>query len=406
MKFIEMKRSTKNTTYLLSILSLGLIMVNCKPNAKKDKEQIVEVSNALDFSRNEVVAIEKKDLADFLEGKSEKNIRIKKQGSDKALRIQWIDYDQDGNSDELLFQAQVGANATEKFVVVNDSTLQIPQSEVKTFSRFVPERIDDYTWENDKVAFRMYGPAAKQAALDGVPGGVISGGLDLWLKRTPKSIINKWYKGNTEQEGYYHTDTGEGYDPYHVGSSLGAGGIAVWENDSIHGSENYIKHNRIAKGPLRTVFELSYAPWSKYNIQETKRISLDLGSNFSKIENNLSSKKQVPDYVIGITLHDKKGETETNDDQGWFMHWETIDGSHIGEGIVVDPSTVDSSFVHKTDVKDKSHLLVEVKPTDKLTFYAGFAWERSGQIKTKEDWEAMLKKQVKIVNDPLKVSLK
>ena len=36
--------------------------------------------------------------------------------------------------------------------------------EPKTFCRFVPERSDDFAWENDKIAFRAYGPALSASA--------------------------------------------------------------------------------------------------------------------------------------------------------------------------------------------------------------------------------------------------
>lgn len=382
---------------------LILLTVSCKSNVKYINTQIIEVKNDLDFARVEVVAIDVQDIEGFLKDKSEKNIHIKKSGSEDILRTQWIDYDQNGVADELLFQVEMAANTSETFVIIIDSTVKVSESNIKTYSRFVPERIDDYTWENDKVAFRTYGPAAKQAALDGVPGGVISSGMDIWLKRTDESIIDKWYKKNTEEGGYYHIDHGEGYDPYHVGGSRGTGGIGIWENDSLYVSENFIDHKTIAEGPLRTVFELSYAPWSKYKIKETKRISLDLGSNFSKFESNFSSEKEVPNYVIGITLHENEGEIGMKGDQGWFLHWEIIDDSHVGEGIVVDPSSIDSSFARESKVRDQSNLLIKVGPTDKLIYYAGFAWEKSGQINSKEDWEYMLIKQAKILEQPLKV---
>ena len=31
-----------------------------------------------------------------------------------------------------------------------------------TYARFVPEREDDFAWENDLVAFRAYGPAMRR----------------------------------------------------------------------------------------------------------------------------------------------------------------------------------------------------------------------------------------------------
>ncbi|MCJ8295019.1 MAG: DUF4861 domain-containing protein, partial [Colwellia sp.] len=49
-----------------------------------------------------------------------------------------------------------------------------PANEVKAYAKFVPEREDDFAWENDLVAFRMYGPASKSI------GTVI--GVDCWIK--------------------------------------------------------------------------------------------------------------------------------------------------------------------------------------------------------------------------------
>ncbi len=42
-------------------------------------------------------------------------------------------------------------------------------------ARFVPERMDDFAFENDKVAFRVYGPALKNSQENN--------GTDCWLKR-------------------------------------------------------------------------------------------------------------------------------------------------------------------------------------------------------------------------------
>ena len=55
----------------------------------------------------------------------------------------------------------------------------------RTFARYVPERIDDFAWENDKIAFRAYGPKARK--------GAENSGIDCWLKRVEYPIIDKWY---------------------------------------------------------------------------------------------------------------------------------------------------------------------------------------------------------------------
>ncbi|NLY24908.1 MAG: DUF4861 domain-containing protein, partial [Bacteroidales bacterium] len=45
------------------------------------------------------------------------------------------------------------------------------------YGRMVPERKDDFTWENNRTAFRVYGPALKAT-------GEISNGIDFWAKST------------------------------------------------------------------------------------------------------------------------------------------------------------------------------------------------------------------------------
>ena len=194
--------------------------------------------------------------------------------------------------------------------------------------------------------------------------------------------------------------------PYHVGGSRGTGGLGVWAKDSLYVSENYVTHKTLTDGPLRTVFELSYNPWSPYEVKETKRISLDLGSNFSKFDVSLNAKDAVPNYAIGITLHKNKGTTDMEEKEGWFAHWETIDSTHVGEGIVLDPSAVESALVRKSEATDQSNLLVLAKPTDELTYYAGFAWDKSGQISDKADWLAMLQQQAERLKSPLKVDMR
>src|SRR5690606_13476515 len=100
----------------------------------------------------------------------------------------------------------------------------------------------------------------------------------------------------------------------------------------------YVSYNTIAAGPLRTVFELKYEPWSDYGVEETKKVTLDLGSNFSKFDISLYATKDIPNYAVGITLHKNEGEHKINTEEGWFRYWETIDSTKVGEGIVMAPT--------------------------------------------------------------------
>lgn len=388
-------------SFLGIICAIGCIGVN-----SLHAQTSIQVRNSLEFARNEVVAIPVSQLKSFLNKNKETDLRIK-DSKGKSLTIQWIDYNGDGKNDELLFQVNIPGKSSENFTLVADGKTQIPESKLMTYSRLVPERADDYTWENDKIAFRVYGPKGQKEALEGVKGSTLSSGVDIWLKRTDQPIINKWYKGYLTDPMYYHKDTrGEGYDPYQVGDSRGTGGIGIWKDEKLQVSQNFVTSKTIATGPLRTVFELTYNPWSEFGVKETKRISLDLGSNFSKFESNFETEKQVPNYTVGITLHKNEGEAKLNDKNGYYLHWEKIDDAFVGEGIVVDPKIVEKSIAFKSYIPDQSNLLVVTKPQQKLIYYAGFAWQKSGQINTQKDWENILQKQSQIIANPLQVKIK
>lgn len=375
-------------------------------NAQNKSAKIL-VKNNLDFSRKEIVSVSGKQLSDLIKRKQEKELRIKKEGTQQYVVLQWIDYNQDGIADELLFQAEVAAKAKVNYQVVFDGTIPLTESPITTYSRFVPERTDDYAWENDKVAFRTYGPDAQKRVEENRPEGTLTSGIDLWLKRTNKPIINKWYAENAKKPGYYHIDHGEGYDPYQVGPSRGTGGSGIWEDNKLAVSKNFVSYKTIAVGPLRTVFELTYAPWSSYQLKDTKRISLDLGSNFSKFEISIEANKPIPNYATGISLHENKGEVKINKKEGWFRHAEKIDGIFLGEGIVLNPKLVNDAFSNVSKLKDQSDLLVITHPKEnKLVYYAGFAWQKSGQVNNEADWDTLLQKQARIIANPLKVTIK
>ncbi|MEL1242315.1 DUF4861 family protein [Flavobacterium flavipallidum] len=373
----------------------------------QNKTAKITVKNNLDFARKEVVSIKGKSLFNIVLGKKTADLRIKNEGTAAYVVLQWADNNQDGKLDELLFLADVPAKGKTKYTIVFDKSIPLPESAVTAYSRFVPERTDDYAWENDKVAFRTYGPDAQERVEKKLPEGTLTSGIDLWLKRTDKPIINKWYAENTKSPGYYHIDHGEGYDPYQVGLSRGTGGIGIWEANSLSVSQNFVGYKTITAGPLRTVFELYYAPWTYYEVNETKRISLDIGSNFSKFEILYKSNRPLPNLATGIALHDNKGEVKINKKEGWFRYAEKMDGVFLGEGIVTNPKIVADAFTDVPETKGGSNLLVVTHPKDnKLVYYAGFAWQKSGQVEDAVDWDTLLQKQAKLLANPLKLTIK
>lgn len=397
--------SKRKITWASSLLATTLLAA-CQQH---ESATTVTVKNHLNMPRtSETVSVPVREIAALVQEYGAENIFVRDGATDSVLVSQALDSDADGTVDEILFQVAIAANAENTYTVTGaaDAANQRPQSEITTYSRFVPERTDDYTWENDRVAFRTYGPVAQQLVEQGKPGGTLTSGIDAWLKRVPYPIINKWYEGYKQNGNFYHIDRGEGYDPYHVGKSRGIGGIGVLENDSLYVSKNFTGYKTIAEGPVRTVFELTYAPWqaNARTITETKRISLDLGSNLSRFEEHLQSDGPVPNYTVGISLHEKKGEVEANPKQGWFRYWEPMDSAMLGTGIVLAPADVQTYKDHRVDGQDQSHLYVLTKPKDgKLTYYAGFGWSKSGHFSTKEEWDQYLADFARRLASPLEV---
>lgn len=389
------------------LLTLSAVLLSCQQQRADTDTISFTVKNELDLNRRETVSIPAEKLHELMDKYGAEKLLVRDVATDSLLVTQALDADGDGTIDELLFQTAIPVKATKEFLVEgaeNGAAIRL-DSRLTTYSRFVPERTDDYTWENDRVAFRTYGPEAQRLVEEGEPGGTLSSGIDAWLKRVDYPIIDKWYKNHQEQPGAYHIDSGEGYDPYHVGASRGIGGIGVWENDSIYVSGNFQGYKTIATGPIRTVFELTYAPWQANGrtIQETKRISLDLGSNLSRFDVTLTSDQPLPNAAVGLTLHDKKGEVKTDAGQGWFRYWEPMDDSELGEGLVMDPEMVKEVKDRRTETPDQSHILVLTDASDKFTYYAGFGWKKSGHFASSEEWDQYLANYARRIKSPLVV---
>lgn len=342
------------------------------------------------------------------------NLRVRDEAGTELVS-QLIDNNADGQPEELLFQTDMPAKASKKFTLVGVAAgTAAPASAHTTFSRFVPERTDDYAWENDRVAFRTYGPVAEQLAVAKDPNGTLTSGMDCWLKRVDYPIIDKWYGRHVHEKPFaYHTDTGEGYDPYHVGGSRGTGGTGVLDKGKLYVSRNFTSYKTLATGPIRTVFELTYAPWDAggRQVTEKKTISLDLGSNLTRYEEHISADKPLPNCTIGLTLHAQdevvKGQVKADQKAGWFRYWEKIDDSYLGTAVVVAPRYIADFQDHRTPEKDQTQLYVVTKPQqDVMVFYAGFGWQKSGQFASAPAWDAYLAEFAQRLAAPLEVRWK
>lgn len=386
--------------FLKKIIQLSVIVIILSNCSQKDKTKTISVKNTLDLERTfETVELSK----DFLRVDDLTNIGIKDSDTKKLLVTQTIDYNGDGILDVILFQPQIGPNSEKVFEIVTIKEFERPKVDTLCYSRFVPERTDDYAWENDRVAFRVYGPDAQRRFENNLEEGTLSSGVDAWLKRVDYPIINKWYKKYTTKTGTYHEDTGEGLDNFHVGASRGVGGIAVKVDTTFFYSKNYIRWRTITSGPIRTSFYLEFKDWDAAGkiIKESRVISLDLGNNLSKFEINIAGTDSIS---AGLTLHEREGKVTGNLENAWVSYWQPIDDSEIGTAIVASKDDFMNYETYETNVKDLSNAYVNLKVSnDSVTYYAGFGWKKSGKFQSRQEWEDFLNDFAKRINNPLEV---
>ena len=262
------------------------------------------------------------------------------------------------------------------------------ENNVMAYGRFVPERRDDFAWENDKVAFRVYGPAA--------PLKGHSSGVDAWFKRVDYSIINKWYTNHLNGISY-HVDHGEGYDPYHTGISRGVGASAVWIDGRPYSAHSYKSYTINKNSGSEVSFTLEYEWRTPLGIvKEMKTISLPLGVQLFNVDSvfTLDGKPAVLPIAIGVATHDEKATVAFNQSTGRISVWETIDNQGVGTGAILSASLVSKIEHIPSPIKDESHIWMFTSTNAKgeLSYKAGFAWEKAGDIRTNKQWQTYLDK--------------
>ncbi len=226
-----MNKITRLTTILVA-LTLLFTESHAAADTTKDhpKEVLVTLANtSLEIMRYKTVEVDWQELVKEAPFLTPENVVVLDNDLRAPVVCQTIDYDMDGTTDSLLFQHHFLPQSSHSFLVVAKGVaLTRPRYQSPVYARFVPERIDDFAWENDRVAFRVYGPACREV--------LVSSGIDVWAKRVRYPIIDKWYSRDADS---YHKDSGEGLDFFTVGKSLGCGGSAVYEDGQLHPAGHY-----------------------------------------------------------------------------------------------------------------------------------------------------------------------
>jgi hypothetical protein len=256
----------------------------------------------------------------------------------------------------------------------------------------VPERLDDFAWENDRTAHRVYGPAIMRDPKE----MLVSAGVDVWSKRTRALVLDKWYAS-----GDYHTDRGEGMDFYKVGKALGCGGLAVFNGGRLHPSSNFGKWTVLADGPLRAVFELSFDNWDAggRQVSELRRVSIDAGTNFSRVESRFTADGPL-DIGVGIAM--REGEGRYSQGKGWMSYWEPPHGNNGADGSAACAVLLDGRHIPH----EGQYLAVGKAQAGKpFVYHLGAGWSKSADFPAPEAWERYVKEAAQRLAEPVSVSV-
>jgi unsaturated rhamnogalacturonyl hydrolase len=432
------------------VFSAGSKTVNAKPAVK------ITVQNPSSFYRScETVEINVKDFFKAMESNSgftnemlswdlpyyfqHAGVPSVMDGlSSHILDSQLYSSDSNQPPDKLLFQVDLAPGETREFYILDASALAaVPPPIVKTFARYVPEREDDIAWENDRIAHRMYGPALETWQKE----PLTSSGYDVWVKRTRNLIVNRMYG----TMNFFETN-GPAQDDYRVGKLRGCGGLGIWQDGKLYVSKNWRTCKIITTGPIRSEFELTYDAWDVdgRKVSETKRISVDAGSNMSRVESTFSSDDKSP-LEIGVGLNERPGENifvtdgspeidswqnstakglvVQNQKEGWQTYWQPQDFAKgvIGTAFVlpsVEFFTNDFPNLPAAKTAVPTHTFKEGQPGIRdllgiapaeigkpFVYYIGAGWSESGDFPDAKSWTDYVRRFAERRDQPLEVTV-
>ena len=359
----------------------------------------LRVKNALDAVRaEETVEVTAAALSGRWRAEDLPQLAVTDPRSGRQLLAQAVDEDGNGAFDRLVFQADFAPGEAREFLLSRAALRKATREEYRVYGRFVRERHDDFAWENDRVAFRIYGEALESFEQE----PLTSSAIDAWSKRTRRLVLNDWYLVDD-----YHRDHGEGGDFYPAGRTRGCGGSGLMLDGVLAVSRNFRSSRVLASGPIRLVFEVGYPAWEKPDLRvtELRRVTLDAGSQLSRFESAYTMTGDGPiTWAAGI----RKPEgvvPRVDRERGIVRTWEQLtrygENGWLGCGVMVDPAAL-------VDVSEQggSQLVVMRTPRGRpASWWAGSGWDGSGDFKDAAAWDRYLDAFAARLRSPLEVEV-
>ena len=406
--------------------SFALLALLTACGSKQSADFTVTVSNDLDFDREELVEVPISDVAKKVQLIDEEQyIILDAEGNQVPYQITY--------DDKLLFQVNVKAGGEAVYTVAVGEPVE---AEPLVYGRHYPERVDDIAWENDRTAYRAYGPALQR-------NGERAFGYDAWVKRVSHLVVEQRYATELNEEVRnevrrlkkerkyaeadelfrsisYHVDHGDGLDCYKVGPTLGCGTAALMQGDAILYPYCWKEYEIMENGPLRFTVKLTYNPMvvGKDSVVETRIISLDKGSQLNKTIVTFDGLTKAAPVATGLVIHPENQAPESyaiETEKGYIAYADLTDNVNNDNGIIyvgaVMPKKVQeakAAMFSDKEAKDRGasgHVLAisNYKPETEYTYYWGSGWSKFG-FDSMEAWTNYLDRYAQSVRNPLKVA--
>ncbi len=345
----------------------------------------------------------------------------------------------DGDNNEIPYQITHDGRVLVFCTVRPESSISLsmiqgqPQDyELTCNGRIYPNRWDDLVWENDRCAWRFYGPGAHKNMKNNAYG------FDTFVKNTPHPIQDQLYHNeltsygvneqikksgsplnwNEVHRGYtYHRNHGAGMDAYTVGATLGAGAAALKAADgSLVYPLYYEKAEILDNGPLRFTVRMTM-PKRALNgdsIQETRLITQDCGSHFARVEITYEGLTKATPVCAGIVVHESAPKAYTlNQKEGFITYAEALDhpevmnGEHyIGVFIAPRQGAIKTQYLPLPEKRAGGigHALIQTTytPGQPFIYYTGSAWSLY-DTPTLAIWQETLRHESRILQKGLQL---
>lgn len=330
---------------------------------------------------------------------------------EKAQEVHYqLTYDE-----KVIFPVAIASNASVNYTVQQGTPSMV---NAVVYGRCYPERLDDIAWENDRAAYRAYGPALQKS-------GERAYGYDVFTKSVEELVVEDRYAmeldsasraeikvlreaGKKEEADSlsraisYHIDHGNGMDCYAVGPTLGGGTAALMPDSAIVYPYCYKDYEILDNGPLRFTVKLVFNPLvvkNDSNVVETRIIQLDKGSQLNKTTVSYEYLTQATPVAAGLVLHAANPEGYAYDAaKGYISYADPTTNAQAGNGIVYVGAVFPASVQTSTQLFEKpvgdalGHVLgiSTYEPGNDFVYYWGSGWSKYGFEKA-EDWTNYLK---------------